>query len=97
MNCLKQYPLIYYNIQRHRGRCPIRGHLIVANVNRRTPTVGSVSKKIMEINPKLNAQEIIFVIKQSVLYEYAIKDGFTKTEVIDEEKALEMARATCVN
>lgn len=58
------------------------------------PTVGSVSKKVIEINPNLSAQEIIFIIRQSVLYEYAIKDGFTKSEVIDEAKALDMARAS---
>lgn len=67
----------------------------MANVNRGTPTVGSVSKKIMEINPDLNVQEIIYVIKQSILSEFSIEEGFQKTEVIDEEKALEMARATC--
>ncbi len=62
---------------------------------RSNPTVGSVSRKVMEVNPNLGVQDIIYIIRQSVMYEHGIKDGFTKTEVIDEKKALAMARATC--
>lgn len=67
----------------------------MAYESRSNPTVGSVSKKILEINPELSAQEIVYVIKQSILSEFSIEEGFLKSEVIDEEKALQMARASC--
>jgi hypothetical protein len=64
------------------------------NSIRNRATVGSVSRKVMELNPDLGVQDIIYIIKQSVVSESGIKDGFTKTEVIDEHRALALARMT---
>ncbi len=58
---------------------------------RNTATVGHVSRKILELNPELGVQEVIFIIKQSVIRESEIEGSFTKTEYIDEAKALQMA------
>ena len=60
-----------------------------------TPSVGGVIKKIMAINPKLSAQDMIQIIKMSVeRKDLAPNDGFSKTEIVNEAKALMLARET---
>lgn len=58
----------------------------------RSPSAGSVIKKIHEINPELGVQEMSAMIRAATQrrggpgYEYA------DVEVIDEEKAMQLAR-----
>jgi hypothetical protein len=62
----------------------------------RAASVGSVTKKIMAINPSLTAPQIIDLIRQSVLTQEqsALPGVFAQAEVIDEDKALRLARET---
>ena len=49
----------------------------------------------MAINPKLSAQDMIQIIKMSVeRKDLAPNDGFSKTEIVNEAKALMLARET---
>ena len=60
-----------------------------------TPSVGGVIKKIMAINPQLSAQDMIQIIKMSVeRKDLAPNDGFSKLEIVNEAKALKLARET---
>jgi hypothetical protein len=58
--------------------------------------VGGVIKRMLAINPDLSAGQIIDFIKQSALLqsELGIQGELAQAEVIDEAKALELARAT---
>lgn len=60
----------------------------------RTPSVGSILKKIMAINPDLSAPEMIGLIRQSIHTQGQEGFEFAQAEVIDEPKCLELARAT---
>jgi hypothetical protein len=60
----------------------------------RSPSVGAVVKKMLEINPDLGAQEITKIVKQAIHLQGGIANEFAEAEVIDEEKALELARQT---
>ncbi len=68
----------------------------MANVLFSAPSVGSVTKKIVEINPDLTVQQIIGVIRQSTLRQTQPEEAgeFASIDVIDEPRALELARAT---
>jgi hypothetical protein len=58
----------------------------------RAPSVGSVVKKIMAINPELTAHEMISLVKQATKPQGA--GEFASAEVIDEAKALRLAQET---
>jgi hypothetical protein len=60
----------------------------------RAPSVGSVLKKIMAINPDLSATEMIGLIRQSTeaQAQSGIAGEFAQAEVINEEKALRLAK-----
>jgi hypothetical protein len=62
----------------------------------RTPSVGSVLKKIMAINPDLSAAQMIGLIRESLQTQAQsdIAGEFAQAEVVDEEKVLRLARAT---
>ena len=60
----------------------------------RSPTVGSVIKKIVTINPALGTPEIIHMIRQSVRAQGGNGNEFASAEIIDEEQALSLARAS---
>lgn len=62
----------------------------------RSASVGSLTKKIIAINPDLNSSEIINLIRQSVLTQSQspLAGEFVQAEVIDETKALLLAKAT---
>lgn len=55
-------------------------------------SVGSLTKKIMAINPDLNVQEIIWLIRQAT----RTQSGPDAAETIDEGYALELAKATLI-
>lgn len=62
----------------------------------RAPSVGGVIKKIMAINPDLNVREVIDLVRRST--ETQVMGGeFSKAEIVNEAKALELARATVKN
>jgi hypothetical protein len=58
----------------------------------RTPSVGSLIKKIMAINPDLSAPQMIDIIRQSTRPQGGTGNEFASAEVIDEAKALLLAR-----
>lgn len=60
----------------------------------RSPSVGSITKKIMEINPELSGQEIIRIIRASVETQGRDAGEFAGIEMIDESRALALAKAT---
>lgn len=61
----------------------------------RTPSAGSLIKKIIEINSELGIREISSIIRQSTHRQGSETHEYADVEVIDEEKALRLARATC--
>lgn len=60
----------------------------------RTPSVGSVIKKIMAINPELSAPEILAMVRESIHVQGGKGSEFAQAEVIDEAKALRLAQGT---
>ena len=60
----------------------------------RAPSVGSVTKKIMDINPNLTVSEVIGLVRQAIRPQGSVAGEFASAEVIDEKAALELARAT---
>jgi hypothetical protein len=63
----------------------------------RTPSVGRVTKKLMAINPELDVQDIIHIIRQSILTQgqaHLAAGEFLTAEIIDEAKAEALAQAT---
>lgn len=59
----------------------------------RSPSVGSVIKKLLAINPELSTPELIAIIQSSTQKQGGQND-FSSAEVINEEKALKLGRAT---
>jgi hypothetical protein len=57
----------------------------------KTPSVGSVTKKILSINPDLDTQRIIAIIRESIQTQGSLAGEFASAEVIDEGKALRLA------
>ncbi len=62
----------------------------------RTPSVGSVVKKVIAIHPDLTTTEIIQMIKQSIQTQGGSGNEFGSAEMIDEEQVLRLARASLV-
>lgn len=62
----------------------------------RTPSVGSIVKKVLAINPDLNVHQTIEIIRQSVQSQTQdiLAEEFLSAEVVNESIALELARAT---
>lgn len=61
----------------------------------KTATVGQVLNKIMSINPDLGPADLIRIMKDSVISKGGrFEDGFAKQDVIDEARALELAKET---
>ena len=60
----------------------------------KTPSVGSITKKIMAINPELSADQMIAIVKQSLYTQGGSENQFGNAEVIDETKAIALAKAT---
>ncbi len=67
------------------------------NLIHRTPSIGGIIKKVMAINPELTVQDMIDLIKQSVLAQGAVANEFSTAQVIDEAKVLKLAQATTQN
>lgn len=60
----------------------------------RAPSVGSLTKKILAINPDLGVGDIVHIVRECTIRRGPEADEFGNSEVIDEDRALEMARAT---
>ena len=58
----------------------------------RQPSIGSITKKILAINPQLEATDVIAIIRKAVHTQGKQAGEFAAAEVIDEVKALTMAR-----
>lgn len=58
----------------------------------RAPSVGSITKKIMAINPNLNVKEIMEIVRQSIDPMGGVAGDFHSAEVIVESRALQLAR-----
>lgn len=60
----------------------------------RSPSVGSLVKKIMTVNPELSSLEIISLIRQATQTQGDAAGEYALAEVVDEKRALELAKAT---
>jgi hypothetical protein len=60
----------------------------------RSASAGSIIKKIHEINPEMGTHEMIALVRECTRVRSEADVEFTMTEVIDEEKALRLARAS---
>ncbi len=64
------------------------------NVLFRAPSVGGVINKILAINENLSSPEIIQIVRQSMRTRSGEQSEFASVEVIDEQHALNLARAS---
>jgi hypothetical protein len=62
----------------------------------RAPTVGSVIKKIIEINPELTTSQLIAIVQSSIERQGGEKNEFAQTEKVNEELALRLARKSLI-
>jgi hypothetical protein len=60
----------------------------------RAPSVGSLTKKLLEINPELSTGEIIEIVRKSSSQLGKGSGDFASAEVVDEERAIALALAT---
>lgn len=58
----------------------------------RAPSVGSITKKIMTINPNLSAKAIMDIVRRSIDPMGGLAGDFHSAEVIDEDRAIQLAR-----
>jgi hypothetical protein len=58
----------------------------------RAPSAGALIKKILEINPEMGTHEMIAIVRQCTRSRGGSASDFASAEVIDEEKALRLAR-----
>ncbi len=65
-------------------------------LSHRSPSVGSVTKKIIGINPNLSTHEIIDIVRRSIDPLGGLAGDFNSAEIVDEERALELARESLV-
>jgi hypothetical protein len=61
-----------------------------------TPSVGSIVKKVLAINPELNVHQTIEIIRKSVKTQTqsSLAEDFASVETVNEARALELARET---
>ena len=58
------------------------------------PSVGSVVKKVIAINPELSVQDVIQIVRSCVEKHGERAGEFAASEVVNESRALELARLT---
>ncbi|MGK5090201.1 hypothetical protein WDW86_21845 [Bdellovibrionota bacterium FG-2] len=56
-----------------------------------SPSVGSIIKKLIAINPELSMQELAAIIRHSTAIQGGADNEFSTIQVIDEAKALGLA------
>ena len=64
----------------------------MASLIHSAPSVGSVVKKIIAVNPELTAKEITAIVRDSLELQGGVANEFSSAEIINEAKALELAR-----
>ena len=60
----------------------------------RSPSAGSIIKKIHEINPELGTAQIIEIMRSATRLQGGNRGDFASIDVVDEARALELARET---
>jgi hypothetical protein len=60
----------------------------------RAPSVGSLVKKILAVNPNLSAQQIIGIIRQATRTQGKLANEYASAEVVDEKLAMELAASS---
>jgi hypothetical protein len=60
----------------------------------RAPSIGGVLNKILAINPELTATEAIDLVRQSLEKRGEAGGEFSQAEIINEDKALGLARSS---
>jgi hypothetical protein len=63
-----------------------------ASLLHRTPSIGRVVKKLLEINPHFMTSELIDIIRQCTRRQGGLASEFAGAEVIDEEQAIRLAK-----
>lgn len=63
----------------------------------KSPSVGSIIKKIVEINPELGVMDVSKIIRQSIEVQSEPAGEFSGLEIVNEMKALGLARASVRN
>ncbi len=63
----------------------------------RGPAAGAIIKKMHELNPALGTRQLIEIVRQSMRVRGGSDPDFAQLEVIDEEKALSLVKATLNN
>ena len=58
----------------------------------KSPSVGSLVPKIMEINPNLTSPEVIALVRQCIRKRGSEAGEFAEAETLDEELALRLAK-----
>jgi hypothetical protein len=72
---------------------PTREQILEAHLHK-APSVGSVVKKLIEVNPALSAQDLMGIIRASTRRQGETAGDFAIVEVIDIPHALGLARST---
>lgn len=60
----------------------------------KAPSVGSLVKKVLNVNPHLSTQEIIAMVREATYQQGAGAGDYAGVEVVDETKVLELARTS---
>lgn len=71
----------------------LRQKVLEANLHK-APSVGAVVNRILAINPELGAADVMAIVREATSRRGAEAGDFASAEVIDEPRALELARAT---
>lgn len=74
--------------------------LDIINMDYLTPTapsVGKITNQILAINPALNTSQIISIVRQCMVRTGRDGQDFGALEIVDEARALELARFTLPN
>jgi len=67
------------------------------HLSHRAPSVGSILKKLIAVNPNLNTSELIAIVRESIEKQSSLSGDFVQAEVINESKALELTLKTLGN
>ena len=65
---------------------------MVSPVAQKTPSVGSVVKKMLLINPELSSKDLIKIVRECMVIQKDASGEFSSVEVVDEDKALKLAK-----
>jgi hypothetical protein len=66
----------------------------MGNLIHRSPSVGGLVKKIMDINPELGIQEIVQLIRMATRSQGKMAGDYEAMEIVDEKQALALAQST---